>query len=187
MNNKAAKVKRYKHPAHSQQEITELDYWNKLSQEEKNWLNEFHNGYYSNNHRNSEVFTSHPEYSSRIKKEMDSMTNARNRDLFTSMNIRKRMDSLDHLKGTLEEAVVSKLLLKELSKKEREQLRINFGVDSFETASERLMRETADLLKNNPDELDPKFILLNFYLTINCLIKDEMRERRKAKKEELAV
>jgi hypothetical protein len=35
--------------------------------------------------------------------------------------------------------------------------------------------------------MDPKYVLLNFYLTINSLIKDELKELRKAKKEALGA
>jgi hypothetical protein len=184
---KKEKLPKYRHQGNAQEEIAEIDYYKQLNHEEKKFLLDFQDGYYKNGHRKHEIFTSHPEYESRIKKELDGRTNARNRDLYSNMNVRKRLDSLDHLQGTVEEAVVSKLLLKELSKKEKEQLRINFGVDSFESCTERLMKETADTIKNNVSDMDPKYVLLNFYLTINSLIKDELKELRKAKKEALGA
>lgn len=176
---KKEKLPRYRHPATTQADLQEIDYWKQLNHEEKIWLLNFQDATSSNNHRKHSITNSHDEYDSRIKKELDGETNARNRDLYTSMTIRNRLDSLDHLAGTLEENVVSKMLLKTLTRKEKEALRINFGVDTFESASERIIKETLDTIKNNVDSRDLKYVLLNFYLTINSLVKDELKEIKK--------
>ena len=175
---KTKKTKKFKFTAKVQDQITELDYWTKLDDEQKQWLNEFHDGALNNNHRFYPMFTEHPEYETRIKKEIYNETNCRNRDIYADKKVRKKLDSMDHLSGTHEESFISKLLVKQMSKKEKESLLINFGLKSFEECIRGLIEETVFDVKNKPDEIDPTYKMLQFYITMNALIKEEIKQRR---------
>ncbi len=63
----------------------------KLSDKDKEFLNDFNDGYYANNHRKQKIFTEHPEYNTRIKKELDDQNNSRMRDLLTMNRYSKKM------------------------------------------------------------------------------------------------
>lgn len=173
-------AKKMKYPGRMQSEIKEIDYFRSLSKEDQEWMIKFQRGYYGNEHRKIDIFNEHPEYESRMKKELDDRINSINRCTTSELTMRGRMDSLDFLAGTKEESYISNLLFRTMSKKESEQMLINFGVKSFEESCTSLMTETAISIGN--ESINNEFVLLNFYLTINALIKEELREQRKEKK-----
>lgn len=59
----------------------------RLSEEEKEFVYRFENGYYGNNHRKEEIFTEYEGYDENLKKELDDQTNARERDIFTKNKV----------------------------------------------------------------------------------------------------
>lgn len=178
MTKKGKKRKKLRMPSTVQHIFRECDYYTKLNDAEKAWLDAFNDGTLNNNHRMYDIFTDHPDYD-RIKKEIYGEVNARNRCIMVDSQVRKTLDSLDHICSTKEERYVSNLLFKHLSKKQKETILLNFGIKDIETSINSLISEVVDTVRNAGPEHDPKYTLIQFYIVINTLIKNEIKERRK--------
>lgn len=172
---KKKKLKRIVLPANCQ-EYYDIDYWNKLSHEEKQWITEFMDGTLGNNHRMYEMFTKHEDYD-RIKKEIYSETNQRNRDVYSKSKAGDRLYSIDFLSDTKEERYISKILSNKLSRESKEQVLLNFGIKGFEEISRSLIETTIDEIQNVKSR-NHFSTLINFYINLNILIKEENKSRR---------
>lgn len=68
-------------------EYRDSDFKHKLSAEEREWYLQFEDEYYQNNHREDEdnprelIHEKHPEYETKLKKNLDDANNCRNRDV----------------------------------------------------------------------------------------------------------
>ena len=172
---KKKKIKKIKLPENSQ-EYYDIDYWNDLSDDDKRFITEFFDGTLGNNCRKYQMFLKHPDYD-RIRKEIYSETNARNRDIYSKARAGRRLLSIDFLADTKEERYISKILSHKINKQTKEDILVNFGIKSFEDLVVQLLEETVDIIRLQTAKSHHN-TLLNFYLTLNTLIKEENKYRR---------
>ena len=179
MSNKKKKHKRIKLPANAQ-EFYDMDYWEKLNDDEKQWYTEFMDGTIGNNCRLYSMFTERDDYPE-LSKQIYSETNSRNRDIYAKSRAGKRLLSIDFLSDTKEERYISKLLSNKIvSKQTKDDILTIFGIKDFEDVVLELIDGTVDVIKNQKNRTHLS-TMLNFYVTLNTLIKEENRHRRSTK------
>lgn len=154
-------------------EYADIDYLEKLSEDEREWMMEFIDGYYNNNHRKYEQFTEHENYDS-IKKDIYNMTNARNRCSYSNNYARNCLEEIDALlENEKDTNLVDSMLREDLSSKSKTDILRVTGIRSFKDVFYDLIDSTLEDLSNK--DKDHFTCLLRFYIAARRLIKEERK------------
>lgn len=101
-------------------ELIDYDYINKLSDEEKEWLNKFTEEYVNDN-LDREKLRNNLHKTKKLKKDCDDRNNARNRDILTRVKAYGHVDNIDELKESdiinenFEDELIKKIELERLN------------------------------------------------------------------------
>ena len=157
-------------------EFTDIDYFDKLNAEEKNWLKDFVDAEYCNNHRKYSMYTEHPEYD-RIKKEIYNRVNAVNtRCDYAKAKVDNKLYSFDKYLSPDMNNILEKIMKESIDHKLTDDIATKMGIKSFEDNLMRLLEVTARDIKS--DYKDCNRILIRFYIKLKKLFSEERKQAR---------
>lgn len=163
----------------SAREYADIDYLDRLNDEDRDYMMKFIDGYYNNNHRKYEMFTEHENYED-IKKDIYSITNARNRCSQSDGVAKGNLMELDRPVFDDDKVKLEDLLRTAYKENKSDDILAILGVKGFETIAE-------DLIDNTLHELsdfnkDHSLILIRFYTNLSKIIKAERKRLLNEKK-----
>ena len=162
-------------------EYADIDYLDKLSDDDRKFMLDFIDGYYNNNHRKYEMFTDHESYETTMKKELYDITNSRNRCGQSRDNVKGNIVEMDKPIMHEQEAIRLENLLKDSYRfNTSEDMAILAGLVSFEDRVNKLVDDTLHQLSDYTKE--HKYILIRFFSMMKRLTNDEKRRLNNEKK-----
>lgn len=160
-------------------EYADIDYLDKLNDVDRDFMLDFVDGYYNNNHRKYEIFTENENYES-IKKDIYGMTNARNRCGQSRDKTKGSIVELDKPVFDDEKMKLENLLRDAYKDNKDDDILSVLGVTGFEEKAETLIDDTLHSISNFNN--DHKVILIRFFIRMKNLVKDEKKRLLNEKK-----
>lgn len=180
MSNKKKKHRGLRIP-NKMREMADIDYFDKLNAEDKDWLKDFIDAEYCNNHRKYEMYTEHHDYD-RIKKEIYTRTNAVNtRCDYAKSKATNRLLSFDKYAvnpDTL--GILEKMLHESIEDVDVDEMAKKMGIKTFEDSMYELLDQTVNELQS--EYKDQRATLIRFYIKFKRLFSEERKQQRNDKK-----
>lgn len=160
-----------KNPKDNCGRLMDQDYWGSLSPEDAEWLRNFNNGEYRNNHRDNPVFE---DLTDEEHREMDSRNNARRRDAY-NQEIEDLKDSMLP-RENVPDTEIRRMLKSEKTTKEVKQKILDFHVTAVLILLYEHQDEPIDLANALSKQLEAS------YQDMDEFVRERRKLWRKGKK-----
>lgn len=173
-----AKKRRLRIP-NALKEYADIDYLDKLNDEEREFILNYVDAELCNNHRKYPMYTEHPEYD-RIKKEIYSRINAANtRCDYSKARGSNRLSNFSELETKEKVGLLERIMYRADSKKEPSDMLLASGNKSVEDMLKGLIKDTISELES---AYDKETVLVRFYTRMRKIIKRERKIKLNDKK-----
>lgn len=154
-------------------EFADIDYLDKLNEDERDFILNYVDAELCNNHRKYKMYTDHPEYD-RIKKEIYSRINSVNtRCDYSRARGRNCLATFSEIEDVKEKTgLLEKMMFKADANIPKQDILISSGSKSLEEMLKELIETTIEDLDNS---FDKETILVRFYTKMRKIIKRERK------------